>query len=130
MSGYYSLLNKLAEVGTDESFFGRVFRSGSHLSSMELVARGDVDSAAIDSNVLSMRLREVPELRERLRVIESWGPFPIQPVVVRSTLHPDMKQRLRESLRKVDADPRTLAEFGLERFVPVADQDYSSDLPD
>jgi phosphonate transport system substrate-binding protein len=131
LSGYYSLLSKLAEVGTDESYFGRVFRSGSHLSSMELVARGDVDSAAIDSNVLSMRLREVPDLRERLRVIESWGPFPIQPVVVRSTLHPGMKQRLRESLRTVDADPRTrrtLAEFGLERFVPVADQDYSSDL--
>jgi len=29
LSGYYSLLNKLAESGTDESFFGNVSCSGS-----------------------------------------------------------------------------------------------------
>lgn len=131
LSGYYSFLGKLAEVGTDESFFGRVSCSGSHLSSMEAVARGDVDAAAIDSNALSMRLREVPEYRERLRVIESWGPFPIQPVVVRRALHPEIKEGLRASLLAVEADRRTrraLAGFGLERFVPVGDENYSSDL--
>src|SRR5215210_1664040 len=131
LSGYYSFLGKLAEVGTNESFFGRVSCSGSHLSSMESVASGDVDAAAIDSNVLSIRLREVPELRERLRVIESWGPFPIQPVVVRSALHPKIKEGLRACLRTMHADRHTwraLAEFGLERFVPVADEDYSPDL--
>jgi phosphonate transport system substrate-binding protein len=127
LSGYYSLLNKLAEVGADENFFGRVFRSGSHLNSIESVVRGEADAAAIDSNVLSMKLREVPDLRERLRVIESWGPYPIQPVVVRSTLPAQLKEGIRTSLLTVNEDPRTrrgLSGFGLKRFVPVTDEDY------
>lgn len=131
LSGYYCLLNKLAEVGTDGSFFGRVFRSGSHLNSMDLVVRGEADAAAIDSNVLRMRLREAPALREELRVIESWGPYPIQPVVVRSTLHEEIKEGLRASFLRADKDPRTrraLSRFGLERFVPVAREDYAPDL--
>ena len=132
LSGYYSLLNKLAEIGADESFFARVSCSGSHLNSIESVVRGEVDAAAIDSNVLNMQLREVPGLREQLRVIESLGPFPIQPVVVRSTLDPELKEGLRAALLSVDADPRTrraLSGFGLERFVPVSEKDYAPDLP-
>ncbi len=79
LSGYYSLLNKLAESGADESFFGNVVCSGSHLNSIEAVVRGAADAAAIDSNVLRIRFQEGPALRKKLRVIESWGPYPIQP---------------------------------------------------
>src|SRR5215210_2097475 len=43
LSGYYSLLNKLAESDADESFFESVFCSGSHLNSMEAVLSGDAD---------------------------------------------------------------------------------------
>ncbi len=131
LSGYYSLLSQLAKMGTDERFFGRVCRSGSHLNSIESVVRGEADAAAIDTNVLSMRLREVPSLREKLRVIESWGPFPIQPVVVRSGLPTELKKQVRASLLMIDADPRTrraLSGFDLKRFVPVSDKDYSPDL--
>jgi phosphonate transport system substrate-binding protein len=131
LSGYYSLLIKLAEMGADERFFGRVFCSGSHLRSIDLVARGEVDAAVIDSNVLRMRLRESPDLRERLRVLESLGPYPIQPVVVRSALHPEVKKNLRASLLATEADARchrVISGFGLERFVPVTDEDYPPDL--
>src|SRR5215210_8662096 len=98
LSGYYSLLNKLAESGADESFFDNILCSGSHLNSIEAVLGGEADAAAIDSNVLRIRFREAPALRNKLRVIESWGPYPIQPVVVSSALHPDLKQRLRAAL--------------------------------
>jgi phosphonate transport system substrate-binding protein len=132
LSGYYSLLNRLEEAGEDEGFFERMFRSGSHLKSIESIIRGEADAAAIDSNVLNLRLREVPDLRKRLRVIESWGPFPIQPVVVRSSLQPKLKQELRASLLAVDSDPRTrraVSEFGLRGFVPVAGEDYALGSP-
>jgi phosphonate transport system substrate-binding protein len=131
LSGYYSLLHKLAEMGADEGLFDSLFRSGSHLNSIEAVIGGEADAAAIDSNVLSMRVREVPGLRERLRVIESWGPYPVQPVVVRSALPAKLKGELRASLLATGADPRTrraLSEFGLERFAPVTDDDYPADL--
>lgn len=130
LSGYYSLLKRLEELGANIRFFGHMFGSGSHLRSMEAVASGEADAAAIDSNVLRIQLHEDPALRERLRVIESWGPFPIQPVVVRSALHPEVKERLRASLLAADADPRTrraLSGFGLRHFVPVSHEDYAPD---
>jgi phosphonate transport system substrate-binding protein len=130
LSGYYSLLNKLAESDLDERFFDNIFCSGSHLDSIEAVLGGEADAAAIDSNVLRMRLREVPVLRSKLRVIESWGPFPIQPLVVRSALATDLKQRLRAAFFATEENQRThqiLKEFGLTRFVVVDRGDYSLD---
>ncbi len=130
LSGYYNLLKKLAEMGEDGSFFGRVYCSESHLNSMELVACGEIDAAAIDSNVLRIKLQSTPKLRERLRVIESWGPFPIQPVVLRSGLHPELRDRLRAALLTIGARPDTsndLGGFGLERFTPVTYEHYASE---
>jgi phosphonate transport system substrate-binding protein len=130
LSGYYSLLNKLAESDVDETFFDNIFCSGSHLDSIEAVLSGEADAAAIDSNVLRIRHREVPALRRKLRVIESWGPFPIQPLVVSSALHPDLKQRLRAAFLATEENQRThqiLKEFGLTRFVVVDQGDYSLD---
>ena len=130
LSGYYSLLNKLAESGADENFFDNIFCSGSHLNSIEAIVRGEADAAAIDSNVLRIRLREAPALRERLRVIESWGPYPVQPVVVSSALHPKPKQRLRAAFLSTEQNQRTrrtLKQFGLRRFVTVGQEDYSLD---
>jgi ABC-type phosphate/phosphonate transport system substrate-binding protein len=76
LSGYYNLLKKLAEMGENGDFFGRVCCSGSHLESMGMICRGETDATAIDSNVLRIKLKSSPELGKRLRVIESWGPFP------------------------------------------------------
>ena len=128
LSGYFNLLKKLAGMGEDEGFFGRVCCSGSHLNSMEMVADGGMDAAAIDSNVLRIKLRSAPELRERLRVIETWGPFPIQPVVLRSGLPLGLKERLRETFLSIGGDAAvspTLAGFGLERFAPVTYEHYA-----
>jgi phosphonate transport system substrate-binding protein len=130
LSGYYSLLKKLAESGAGESFFVNIFCSGSHLGSIEAVFSGEADAAAIDSNVLRIRHREVPALHKKLRVIESWGPYPIQPVVVRSALHPQLKRRLRTAFLATEQDHRTsrsLKQFGLSRFVTVGQEDYSLD---
>jgi phosphonate transport system substrate-binding protein len=128
LSGYYSLLDKLVASDLDESFFDNVFCSGSHLNSIEAILRGGADAAAIDSNVLRSRLRERPDLQQRLRVIESWGPYPIQPVVVRSALDPALKVRLRTAFLATEDDQRTqhvLEQFGLTRFVAVDQEDYT-----
>lgn len=130
LSGYYNLLKKLADMGKDEGFFGRTCCSGSHLNSLEMVVGGEVDAAIIDSNVLRSRLQAAPELRERLRVIETWGPFPIQPAVLRSGLHPELKNRLRAALLTIGEGghaPPSLAGFGLERFAPITYEQYVSE---
>lgn len=133
LSGYYGLLRKLDEMGEDTSFFGEVLHSGSHLDSIRMVANREADAATIDSNVLWMRLKEEPELVDLVRVIDSWGPFPVQPVVVRSDLAPALKDALRDALLDLDVHAvPALAGFGLRGFAPVTEIDYPPErlIPD
>lgn len=129
LSGYYSLLDKLDQIGVDSRTLD-LRHSGSHLASIELLVQGQVDAAAIDSNVLEIQLQLFPELRRLLRVVESWGPFPIQPVVVRSDMDATIKDRLRTSLTTMNLDEDgdgPLSRFGLRRFVNVTDEHYASE---
>ena len=126
LSGYYNTLKKLTNIGEYRDFFGRIVCSESHLNSMEMISDGRVDAAAIDSNVLRIKLESSPRLVEELRVIETWGPFPIQPVVLRSALDPELKERLCSVLLQIGADPpASLTRFGLARFAPVTYEHYA-----
>jgi len=51
-----------------------------------MVLNNVVDAAAVDSNVLSLWLSEHQEHAEELHVMCSWGPWPIQPIVVNTRL--------------------------------------------
>ncbi len=129
LSGHGGFAARLGPRETTQSFFGRTVRSGSHPASVRLVADGGADVASIDSNVLRILLDRTPALREEVRVLESWGPYPIQPVVVRTELDPVLKVALRKSLLRTEADPLTRLEleaFGLKRFVAVGEEDYDA----
>jgi phosphonate transport system substrate-binding protein len=129
LSGHGGLAARLGSPEAIGTFFRRTIRSGSHPASVGLVADGTADVASIDSNVLKIWLEQTPALREEVRVLESWGPYPIQPVVVRTDLDPALKVALRESLLRTEADPLTRVEFeafGLKRFVTVGEEDYSA----
>jgi phosphonate transport system substrate-binding protein len=124
--GLAARLGSMEEIGT---FFGRTIRSGSHPASVRFVADGRADVASIDSNVLKILSERIPALRAEVRVFESWGPYPIQPVVVRTDLDPALKVALRQSLLKAQDDPltrRELEAFGLKRFVAVDEADYDA----
>jgi phosphonate transport system substrate-binding protein len=129
LSGHGGLSARLYSPEEAVRFFGRTIRSGSHPASVRLVASGAVDAASIDSNVLRILLEKNPAFRDEVRVLESWGPYPIQPVVVRAGLDPALKAALRESLLNTVADPLTrpeLGAFGLERFSVVGEEDYDA----
>ncbi len=129
LSGHGGIAARLGSPGAAGAFFGRTIRSGSHPASVRLVAGGEADAASIDSNVLRILMERSPALEEEVRVLESWGPYPIQPVVVSTDLDPSLKAALRESLLGTGADPRTLLElgaFGLKRFVAVGEEDYDA----
>jgi phosphonate transport system substrate-binding protein len=115
LSGYSSVLGRLGAEG--EAFFGDVRCAGSHLRSLELVQRGEVDVAAIDSHVLALQRLRRPELRG-LRVLESLGPFPVQPVVARRGLPRAFLARVTETLLGLTGDPRLTA-HGVRGFAPV-----------
>lgn len=125
-SGWHCLEGRLPGGAEARSFFGELRQSGSHLRSLELVAAGEADVAAIDSNVLRLVARRSPAAAARVRILHSVGPWPIQPVVVRSTLAPSVKARVRRALLCACRSParrRALLDFGVAGFAPVGEGD-------
>jgi phosphonate transport system substrate-binding protein len=129
LSGWHRMLNRLeaAGLGAPEHFFSRLLPSGAHVRSIDLVSRSEADVSAVDSNVLLLERRRNPHLDGRLRVLESWGPSPIQPVLVRSALDPALKVSIADTLLALHLDTKRqarLAAFGVLRFAAVNEATY------
>jgi len=117
-SGYWATL---AQVGS-WTYFGDVVAAGSHHAALRMVAAGEVDGSAIDCQVLAVELRDHPELADRIRIVDSLGPAPIQPVVVRAGLDAGLKRQLRDCLLGLSGE--VLERYFVERF--TAPPDYST----
>ena len=125
-SGHAVTLYSLVRMGARPGFFGRVFETGFHQHAIRLVHGGAVDAAAIDSQVLAVELRDHPDLAS-LRVIGSFGPSTIQPVVAASRLPGRLKEQVGDLLVTLGDDPtaRTALAHGLvDRFTQVDDAAY------
>jgi phosphonate transport system substrate-binding protein len=117
-SGYWVVLER---IGT-WSYFREVVESGFHQRSLRLVAAGEVDGAAIDSQVLAVELRDDPALAKKLRVVATLGPAPSQPVVVRSGLDAGVRAALQTMVLSLHGEE--LADYFIAGFAPPPD--YSS----
>ena len=122
MSGAVALRQQLAQLDLDESFATLVHTGGHHVS-LEMLADGRIDAASIDSNTL-LALGALPA---GMRLLETWGPFPVQPVVVRSSLLDKTREVIASALLALHRDSDTagaLRRFRVERFAPVTEDDY------
>jgi phosphonate transport system substrate-binding protein len=126
-SGYGITRWHLLRLGETAGYFGAVVEAGFHERSIRLVCSGAVAASAVDSQVLAVALRDHPELAASLRVIDSLGPSPIQPVVVARRLPAALKEDVRAALVEMAGDAearRRLAAGFVERFVPADDATY------
>lgn len=122
MSGFIALRERLAQLDLDESF-ATLVRTGGHRQSLELLATEDIDAACIDSNTLL----DLGTLPPGVRMLETFGPFPVQPVVVRSSLVDKTREVITSALLDLHRDSdtvRALRRFHVERFAPVTEDDY------
>jgi phosphonate transport system substrate-binding protein len=125
-SGHTVTLYSLVRMGARPGFFARVVEAGFHQRAVRLVAAGAVDAAAIDSQVLAIELRDHPDL-DGLRVIGSFGPSTIQPVVAAIRLPEQLKDEVRDLLVELAGDPtaRPVLDHGfVDHFAPVDDAAY------
>lgn len=125
-SGWRSMLGRLAELRGERDpnvFFSEVSVSGSHRASLEMVASGAADASAIDSNALALRLRENPELAGKLRVIETWGPLPIQPILASIEIPAKVAAEAAEALLELD-HAAALTDAGFRGFARVGPAFY------
>jgi phosphonate transport system substrate-binding protein len=126
-SGHTVTLYSLVRLGARPGFLGPVVQTGFHQRAIRLVAAGGVDAAAIDSQVLAIELRDHPRLADRLRLVGSFGPSTIQPVVAARRLPDALKDQVQELLVALAGDPaaRPVLDYGLiDRFAPISDAAY------
>src|SRR5262245_42223079 len=125
LSGYFSVLAALEARDLGRGFFRSARAAGSHQAALRAIERGEADCAAIDSNTLLLERRR--GAARRVRVIESLGPYPVQPVVVRAGLSKERKLATATVLLGMHAtEPgrSDLARCGVRRFAPIAPADY------
>lgn len=129
-SGAMVPLSKLAEMGeTAESFFSSYLYTYGHDRSIRAVADNLVDGAAVDSLIWDFLADNNPVLRNKVRIIDRFGPYGIPPVVAGKHLDPAVQEALRTTLLALHTDPRgqeILEGMHIERFVPIEDSAYDS----
>jgi phosphonate transport system substrate-binding protein len=126
-SGHTVTLYSLVQRGVRPGFFARVVEAGFHQRAIRLVAAGAVDAAAIDSQVLAIERRDHPRLADRLRIIDTFGPSTIQPVVAARRLPEQLKDGVRELLVGLgdDASARPVLAHGfIQGFTAIDDAAY------
>lgn len=126
-SGYGITRYELLKRGETKGYFGKVIESGFHQKSIQMVCEGRVDGSAIDTQVLAVAFREDPDLVAQLRIIDSWGPSTIQPLVANRALPTGLKQDIQSVLSEIHHDPahQPFLDMGfIDHFVSVSDDDY------
>jgi phosphonate transport system substrate-binding protein len=128
LSGYYSVLQTAVEHGADRTFMSRLHHTRGHLNSLRGLRQGTIDAAAIDSVVVALRWREERALRTELRCVQSLGPWPIQPIVMRRSLPARVKARLTSAMGKLAATAarrEALRRWQIAGVAPMADADFN-----
>ncbi|HUG31756.1 MAG TPA: PhnD/SsuA/transferrin family substrate-binding protein [Acidimicrobiia bacterium] len=126
-SGYGITRYHLVSLGETNGFFSEVVEAGFHEVAIRMVQRGEIDAAAIDSQVLAIELRDDPELADSLRLIEALGPSTIQPIAVSKRFDESFRQEVLDVLTHFHLDGRmreVLDRGFVDRFTAVGSNDY------
>jgi ABC-type phosphate/phosphonate transport system substrate-binding protein len=105
-SGYSALRAAIAPHACDGRFFSDVTVSGSHVASLQLVAAGTVDVAAIDCVTHALVARYRPAALDGTRVLAHTTSMPGLPYVTRGDADDDRIARLRAGIQRAFADPQ------------------------
>jgi len=114
---------------TPASFFGSYMYTYNHDSSVFTVSDNLVDGAAIDSLVYDQLIDTNPDLADKTKIIDVWGPFGIPPLVINPAMDPQLKQELQDlflNLHRFDEGMVVLNNLGIDKFVAVSDAIYDS----
>ena len=114
---------------TPTSFFKKTFFTHSHDNSIQAVADGLADGAAVDSLIYDFMQATNPDLTIKTVIIEKSAPYGIPPVVAPSSLAPERKNKLKAIFLSVHETLRgknILKKLQIDRFEKGNDADYDS----
>jgi phosphonate transport system substrate-binding protein len=111
------------------SFFSSSQYSGHHSKSIEMVAKKEVDGAAIDHLIWEYLNNTSPVLTSRTKVINKSPAYGMPPIAV----HPDMDPRLKTKIKDIflnmhfDKDgKRILSKIFIDRFIVPEEKNYDT----
>ncbi len=120
----------MASRGYDpRSFFKKIIFTGSHDRSILAVALSAVDAASVDALVWESKLQEDPSLADRVRIIWQSEIFGPPPIVVPTSIEPDLENALRKAFLALDKDEpgrEILSAIGIRRFVEPRPESYET----
>jgi phosphonate transport system substrate-binding protein len=109
------------------TFFAKTIFTYSHDNSIEAVAEGVADGAAVDSLIYDYLKRTNPGLVARTRVIQQSPALGAQPVGAPRRGDPALKRDLQRAFLGLDQDPSArpiLQKLGVDRFIAGDDRLY------
>jgi phosphonate transport system substrate-binding protein len=112
-----------------EEFFASYTYTYAHDRSVHAVADRLVDGATVDSLIWDYLAATDPELRQRVRVVERYGPYGIPPVVAAPHVAPELREAIQQVLLTMHQTPRgreILQRMHVERFASIDDSAYQS----
>jgi len=127
LSGHYALRIAIEDLGHDSNEFAELVFTGGHHTSLDALLRGEVDACVVDSVVRIGRARHDPAV-EQLKIIDRFGPWPVQPLVARHDLDPALIARVRAALLAANEIPEIAAALrsaALTELVPVNESHYA-----
>jgi len=125
LSGHHAIRWAIRDQGHSTSFAELVFTGGHH-TSIDQVLSGQLDAAVVDSVVRTGRARLDPDVAD-LRIVERLGPWPVQPLVARSSLDAETVDEVRRLLLEASEHPEVQAELkaaALSHLVEVGPDHY------
>ncbi|KAF9822656.1 hypothetical protein SFRURICE_012435 [Spodoptera frugiperda] len=128
LSGSKIVLKTLKEKGENASFFGSLLRSGSHLSSAQMVLSKQAEWAAVDSTTLLFSKKFMYDGGKDIITLETLGRLPPYPIVVNAKLSDETKKAITNVLLRL---PQTqqwknkFAKFGIIKFEVNSDVAYN-----
>lgn len=125
---YYPLVRLNQLNSSPEDFFAENYMSNAHDNSIELVSRGIVDGASVNSLVYEYTSKMNPEKVMNLKIIEKSPFFGIPPVVVSKAIDTALKNDLfgiMTGMVKEKEGREVLKSLMINRFVPENDTIYN-----
>ncbi|NNE24071.1 MAG: PhnD/SsuA/transferrin family substrate-binding protein [Rhizobiales bacterium] len=116
LSGHLALRSVFAPLADNGRFFGRLSRSGGHPASMQMIADGKADVAAIDCISFAFGRKHRSHITDNLRVIAYSPSAPALPYVTRTGRPQTELHRLKLALAKAFHEP-TLADTRASLFI-------------
>ena len=129
-SGTLALLHYLQKQNIEPNvFFRKIIYTYDHGQSINAVLSGFVDGATVDSLVFEQWKTRHPMEAKKIKIIKTFGPFPVSPIVIRKNLPSKVVKILRSKFANMDKDPigkRILKNLGIDRFVLKKLNSYES----